>query len=243
MSESVVHVSLPQPGAHTYPIRFLPHSGLMEGISPSDALITDTNLADHYPELVALFPRKVVIPAGEKSKSGEMFLHVVNSPRRTRATAERENCRFRRGRGRRFGRFCRRFVPSRCPAPPNPTSLLAMVDSSVGGKVGIDLPCGKNLAGAFWHPTEVRVCPELLHTLPDRQFTNGMAEVLKYGWIADHALTQELADDRLSLRHPNLTNVIRKCIEIKRDVVQQDPEERTGATSNPQLRPHRRPRS
>ena len=66
-----------------------------------------------------------------------------------------------------------------------PTTLLAQVDSSVGGKVAIDLKAGKNLAGAFWQPRGVLIDPDCLDTLPDRTFSDGMAEVIKYGCIRD----------------------------------------------------------
>ena len=68
-----------------------------------------------------------------------------------------------------------------------PTTLLAQVDSSVGGKVAIDLPAGKNLAGAFWQPRLVVMDPEVLDTLEDKTFSDGMAEVIKYGCIRDAA--------------------------------------------------------
>ena len=66
-----------------------------------------------------------------------------------------------------------------------PTSLLAQVDSSVGGKVAVDLPRGKNLVGSFYHPIAVFIDPEVLNTLSDEFFTDGMAEVIKYGCIKD----------------------------------------------------------
>lgn len=228
MPESVVSVNLPQSAAISYPIRFVQQDGLLRGLRLQDALITDANLARYYPEVISAFDRKVIIPAGEKSKSGEMFLHVVESLA--------DQGQLRKGRMVAFGGgvvgdlagFVAATFHRGVPFTQIPTSLLAMVDSSVGGKVGIDLAAGKNLAGAFWHPTEVLVSPELLATLPEREFTNGMAEVLKYGWIADQALADQLALERISLHHPDLETVIRKCIEIKRDVVQEDPEERTG---------------
>ncbi|MCA0362389.1 MAG: 3-dehydroquinate synthase [Armatimonadetes bacterium] len=228
MSESVVRIALPPAAAPGYDVRFIAADQLLEGFQRSDALITDTNLARHYPEITDSFDRKVIIPAGEKSKSGEMFLHVVES-----LAAQGQ---MRKGRIIAFGGgvvgdlagYVAASFHRGVPFLQIPTSLLAMVDSSVGGKVGIDLSAGKNLAGAFWHPTEVRVCPDLLATLPEREFTNGMAEILKYGWIADVDLTDELIRERISLQHPRLQGVIRRCIEIKRDVVEEDPEERTG---------------
>ena len=73
-----------------------------------------------------------------------------------------------------------------------PTTLLAQVDSSVGGKVAIDLPAGKNLAGAFWQPRLVVMDPEVLDTLEDKTFSDGMAEVIKYGCIRDAAFFRAL---------------------------------------------------
>jgi len=96
-----------------------------------------------------------------------------------------------------------------------PTTLLAQVDSSVGGKVGIDLPSGKNLAGAFYAPSRVDICPDALQTLPERQVRNGMAEVLKYGFIMDAALL-ELAQGGDFFR------VVPRCIDLKRQVVEAD---------------------
>ena len=73
-----------------------------------------------------------------------------------------------------------------------PTTLLAQVDSSVGGKVAVDLKSGKNLAGAFWQPKLVLMDPECLNTLSDRIFNDGMAEVIKYGCIRDAEFFDEL---------------------------------------------------
>ena len=73
-----------------------------------------------------------------------------------------------------------------------PTSLLAQVDSSVGGKVAVDLPQGKNLVGAFYHPKLVLIDPQVLHTLPSHFIMDGMGEVIKYGCIKDAALFETL---------------------------------------------------
>ena len=73
-----------------------------------------------------------------------------------------------------------------------PTSLLAQVDSSVGGKVAVDLPEGKNLVGAFYHPRMVLIDPNTLKTLPERFINDGMGEVIKYGCIKDKSLFDKL---------------------------------------------------
>jgi 3-dehydroquinate synthase len=114
-----------------------------------------------------------------------------------------------------------------------PTTLLAMVDASIGGKTGIDLPQGKNLVGAFKQPRLVLADVMTLATLPTAEFTAGLAEVVKHGLIADPVLWQRLlledwridprrlAEDRL-LRG-DLATLITRAIRVKRDVVEEDP--------------------
>lgn len=100
-----------------------------------------------------------------------------------------------------------------------PTTLLAAVDSSVGGKTAIDLPAGKNLAGAFYQPSLVLCDTDALSTLPREIFLDGCAEVLKYGILYDRAFF-----DYLRQTGPEFDReaVIRRCVELKRDVVMQD---------------------
>ena len=98
-----------------------------------------------------------------------------------------------------------------------PTTLLAMTDSSVGGKTGIDLPFGKNLVGAFWHPSLVVADTELLSTLAPVEWAQGMAEVIKYGCIRDADLLRDLEEGRA-----DMDQVICRCVEIKRDIVEAD---------------------
>ena len=100
-----------------------------------------------------------------------------------------------------------------------PTSLLAMVDSSVGGKTAIDLPAGKNLVGAFHQPVLVLCDPTTLNTLPDAVFCDGCAEVIKYGILYDEQLFSQLMKYGVTFdRIP----VITRCVELKRDVVRAD---------------------
>lgn len=104
-----------------------------------------------------------------------------------------------------------------------PTSLLAQVDSSVGGKVAVDLPQGKNLVGAFYHPKLVLIDPYVLDTLPNRYITDGMGEVIKYGCIKDAELFETL---RLHHSYEDLkeqlASIIFRCVDIKRKVVEND---------------------
>jgi 3-dehydroquinate synthase len=106
-----------------------------------------------------------------------------------------------------------------------PTTLLAMVDSSVGGKTGVNLKAGKNLAGAFHQPRAVFIATSMLATLPPREFAAGMAEVIKYGMLADAALFAQLEREPLTVSSPSLAPVIRRCCEIKARIVEADERE------------------
>ena len=104
-----------------------------------------------------------------------------------------------------------------------PTTLLSQADSAVGGKTAVDLPEGKNLLGAFYQPRLVIVDPDCLATLPRRELRCGMAEVIKYGFIRDAALLDEIETDA-----PDWTTVITRCLTVKAALVAAD-ERDTGA--------------
>ena len=109
-----------------------------------------------------------------------------------------------------------------------PTTLLAQVDSSVGGKTGINHPLGKNMIGAFYQPQAVLADIDTLNTLPARELSAGLAEVIKYGAVIDAEFFAWLEQniDRLTAREPAaLVHAIRRCCEIKADVVRQDERE------------------
>ena len=100
-----------------------------------------------------------------------------------------------------------------------PTSLLAMVDSSVGGKTAIDLPAGKNLAGAFYHPSMVVCDISVLNSLPKEVFRDGCAEIIKYGILYDEALFAHLMENGIDF---DREYVISRCVALKRNVVTAD---------------------
>lgn len=105
-----------------------------------------------------------------------------------------------------------------------PTSLLSQVDSSVGGKVAVDLPQGKNLVGAFFHPKMVLIDPSVLDTLPEHFISDGMGEVIKYGCIKDRDLFDRLVSHgSFEDLRPELEQIIGRCVDIKRMVVEADP--------------------
>ena len=159
------------------------------------------------------------IPAGEASKSGQVYLELLNFLAENQLTRSDLIVALGGGvvgdlTGFAAATFLRgvRFIQI-------PTTLLAAVDSSVGGKTAIDLPAGKNLAGAFYQPSLVLCDLDLLNTLPEDIFRDGCAEVIKYGVLYDSALFAHLTERGLDF---DREAVIARCVELKRDVVMED---------------------
>ena len=160
-----------------------------------------------------------VFPAGEESKNGTVYLDLLNFlaenglPRTDLIVAIGGGVTGDLA-GFAAASFLRgiRFVQV-------PTTLLAAVDSSVGGKTAIDLPAGKNLAGAFCQPSLVVCDTDTLNTLPTEIFRDGCAEVIKYGILYDPVLFAHLEEKGLSF---DREAVIQRCVELKRDVVMED---------------------
>ena len=160
-----------------------------------------------------------VFPAGEASKNGTTFLELLNYLAEEKLTRSDLIVALGGGvvgdlAGFAAASFLRgiRFVQV-------PTTLLAAVDSSVGGKTAIDLPAGKNLAGAFYQPSLVLCDTDMLKTLPEEIFRDGCAEVIKYGILYDASLFSQLEEAGLAF---DREAVIARCVELKRDVVNQD---------------------
>ncbi len=104
-----------------------------------------------------------------------------------------------------------------------PTTLLAQIDSSVGGKTAVNIPEGKNLVGAFYHPSAVYIDMDFLKTLPEADFADGMAELIKYALIKDEQMFRLLElSERIDADSEVLQELVIKCLEIKRDVVMAD---------------------
>lgn len=100
-----------------------------------------------------------------------------------------------------------------------PTSLLAQIDSSIGGKTGVDLPYGKNLVGAFYQPLAIVIDPAVLITLPELYLADGMAEAVKYGCIRDYSIFESIEK---GLTKGEMTQMIKKCVLIKAKIVEND---------------------
>lgn len=191
-------------------------------------MITDSNLARLYPQVLQAFDLTVVVPAGEPSKSLACYAEV--SAALATGGLKRQGTIYAFGGGvvGDLAGFVAATYMRGVSFVQWPTSLLAMVDSSVGAKVGIDLPEGKNLLGSFWAPTSVALLTETLSTLPAKQFANGMAEVIKYGAILGEPLFKELEGRPLTETDDRLQTVVLECIRMKKEVVEQDEFELTG---------------
>ena len=160
-----------------------------------------------------------VFPAGEESKCGTVYLDLLNFLAENRVT--RSDCLIALGGGVAgdITGFAAATYLRGIRYIQVPTTLLAAVDSSVGGKTAIDLPAGKNLAGAFCQPSLVVCDTDTLVTLPGSIFRDGCAEVIKYGVLYDTALFDSLTRTGLDF---DREKVIARCVELKRNVVMED---------------------
>ena len=189
------------------------------------AILTDTNVAPLYAERLenslaasGFSICRFTIEAGEGSKSAASYLSFLNFLADNKIT--RTDCIFALGGGvvGDLGGFAAATYLRGIKFIQIPTTLLAMVDSSVGGKTAIDIPAGKNLVGAFYQPSLVLCDYETLDTLPDNIFADGCAEVIKYGIINDKPLFEKLK----SHIKGQIEDIIENCVKDKRDVVNAD---------------------
>lgn len=201
-------------------------------------VVSDTNVAEEYLELVQnqlklCFKRldTLVIEAGEASKSVEVSTKLWNEF--IKLGADRKSSVIALGGGvvGDLAGFVAASFARGITLVQIPTSLLAQVDSSVGGKVGINLPEAKNIVGAFWQPALVAIDPDTLKTLSDREYRSGMAEVIKYGVIMDAEFFAflEKSVERINARDPEtLVAIIKRCCELKSKIVEADETEQSG---------------
>jgi 3-dehydroquinate synthase len=199
------------------------------------AVLSDRNVASHYGKEIertlqtsGFDPVLVTVPAGETAKG----LRTAQICYDTLAAHRLERRSFLVALGGGVVGDLAGFVAATylrgIPFVQVPTTLLAQVDSSVGGKVGVNLKAGKNLVGAFYQPRLVLCDLKTLGTLPARELRAGLAEVIKYGIIYDAALFSRLERELpklLELEPEPLADVIARCCEIKAEVVSQDEKE------------------
>lgn len=161
---------------------------------------------------------KYVIDHGEDSKCAENFIGFLNFLAENKMTRSDILVALGGGVVGDLCGFCASAYLRGVKFIQIPTTLLSMVDSSVGGKTAINLDSGKNLAGAFYQPSLVLIDPDTLDTLPKEIFADGCAEVIKYGIINDKPLFDKLLDGIEN----NLEDIIENCVKNKRDIVNID---------------------
>lgn len=198
-------------------------------------VITDSNVYEFYGRQIidviksaGVSAETYVIPAGEESKSAETAIAIYTKA--IKLGLDRKSPIIALGGGvvGDLAGFIAATYLRGVPFIQIPTTLLAQVDSSVGGKVAINHPLGKNLIGAFYQPQFVFIDTAFLNTLPEREVSTGLAEVIKYGVIADADFFNYLThtSDSILTRHDKaFTKIIKRSCEIKAEVVGADERE------------------
>ncbi len=198
-------------------------------------IITDSTVAGLYGEAVqqsleksGLKSEMIVFPAGEASKNLSTFTTICRKMAEMRFDRKDAVIALGGGVAGDLAGFTAASYMRGIPFVQVPTTLLAQVDSSVGGKTGVDIPEGKNLVGAFYQPKAVFIDPDVLSTLAGEEFLGGMAEVIKYGVIQDADFFRYLQNNRekiLQLEPTFLMDILFICCKIKADVVAHDERE------------------
>ena len=186
-------------------------------------VVTDSNVAPLYlKELCAEFPLNItttVIPAGEEYKNLDTVAGIYADMSKAELTRSDLVIALGGGVVGDITGFAAATYLRGIHVCQIPTTLLSQVDSSVGGKTGVDLPQGKNLVGAFYQPELVMIDTDILTSLPERIFNDGMAEVIKYGCISNPTILELIAEPDFK---SNMEQIVYESVRIKRDVVQQD---------------------
>jgi 3-dehydroquinate synthase len=232
-------------GPRAYEIAFAPGGaggpvGFVRAALPKASaalVVADTNTRPHAEQVASalveggLQTGSAVVPAGEPSKCLEQLAKLYDAL--YELAADRTTAVVAVGGGvvGDLAGFAAATYNRGLPLIVVPTSLLAMVDSSVGGKTGINHPRGKNLVGAFHQPSGVWIDLAVLNTLPEREYVSGLAEVVKYGVILDAEFFEYLEAHVAALRARDpavLAHVVARCCRLKADVVEMDETETTG---------------
>lgn len=201
-------------------------------------IVTDSNVDELYADAVGdrftesgMEVQVMVIDAGESSKNADVAIDLWETM--LAEGADRGSVVVAVGGGvvGDLAGFVAATFARGVPFLQIPTTLLAQVDSSVGGKVGINLPEAKNIVGAFWQPIGVMIDVDVLETLPPNEFAAGMAEVVKYGVILDAAFFEYLEQHVGEIQSRDkqaLAYIVERCCRLKADVVQADEREESG---------------
>ena len=195
----------------------------------SAAVITDDNVNALYADrVIASLEKsgfrcvKFVFPHGEESKGIAVYSEILSFLAENHITRTDMLISLGGGIPGDMGGFAAATFLRGIKSVQIPTTLLSAVDSSVGGKTAVNLPSGKNLVGSFYQPDMVICDYSALDTLPDEIFADGCAEVIKYGAIMDRAFFEFLKNNDIK---ENIEYVITRCVEMKRDIVNEDEKE------------------
>lgn len=196
-------------------------------ISPCKAaIVTDSTVVHLYEETVRQSLTEAgfsvctfVFPAGEASKNIHTLSHLLEFLAKEEMTRTDLIVALGGGVTGDLAGFGAAVYLRGIPFVQIPTTFLAAIDSSVGGKTAVDLEAGKNLAGAFYQPKLVLCDTDVLQTLPEVVFADGIAEALKYGVLGDDALFEKIAGGDF---RQDLEEIIETCVSMKRDVVEED---------------------
>ena len=212
---------------HSYPVRIEKHalchlSDLID-VNRRMAIISDSQVPQQWIDIVRKqCPHSIVLrfPTGEASKSFRQYENLLKELIQAHFTRKDAIIALGGGVTGDLAGFVAATYMRGIDFYNIPTTLLAQVDSSVGGKVAIDVDAYKNIVGAFWQPKAVIIDPDVLTTLPDRQIHNGLAEALKTGLIMDPVLINLFEQEPLPIEQ-----IILRSIQVKADVVSQDEKE------------------
>ena len=207
----------------------------VQGDADRFVVVTDSNVNPLYGEQIKeiliryAIPTDIIeIPAGESSKNMSVVLDVAHQLMNLNVSRQTVLVALGGGVVGDLTGFVASIFKRSIPFVQIATSLVAQVDSSVGGKTGVDIPQGKNLLGTFYQPKAVFIDLSFLETLSDKDFKNGMAEIIKYGIINDKDLFQKLEQEqeRIVAREPSLMQaIVKRSCEIKASIVEKDEKE------------------
>lgn len=215
---------------------------ICESISEHFCIISDTNLSTEAHELAAQLQKHklvchvLLVPAGEKSKCFSVIEKIIASL--VKLKMRRDSCIIAFGGGvvGDIAGFVASIYMRGIPFINIPTTVLAMADSSIGGKTGIDLDEGKNLVGSFYEPEVLLMDPSVLKTLSDKEFSNGFAEIIKHAIIRDKkffTFLEKNVKQILARNQKILATVLKKSAAIKMAIVKADPRESIKKAQSP----------
>jgi 3-dehydroquinate synthase len=226
---------------HTYPIHFRSLEDLPDLIDAADVsdsrcvVITDETVDELYgPRVIEPLTHRgrqtvrVIVPPGESSKSFEQLTSIYNQVLGSGIDRQTPVIALGGGVVGDLAGFAAASLLRGVPLIQVPTTLIGQADSAIGGKTGINHETGKNLIGAFYQPEFVCADLETLHSLPQREWTSGLAEVIKYAFIADPALFEYLTNEWSAVRDRQtsaLEHIVPRSAAIKARIVEKDEKE------------------